>query len=438
MEIYQSAVKWCLTFALGLCMFVINVTQSLVIPSIKVFGAGPAVFQTGYLEYTVVNGEGSCFISCKSVTYASSHMILFKDGKILKETLKANGDISLIYFSSQQCKDSIFEGNYSIYQNISYQLPNGANYSYTVSRSFKIRQANFVFCETTIGDTGILQESANLICIGNGNSWRTTGQTDLSTNSNTFRMTVGDRRSQLSCGKGAPYGGWNETCKVTGIEVQSLRIEILPKQFTNVSKLLQLQCRSYPPRMMYWEVYSSDGNILDPATHNQSIRSNIDIDIYQSIGHTSIDINGNFAGSHGIQIVVCFTYDTQIATASAHLITQTFASGYQNDWSTATIYAGETTDTIDKQERTLLYSNRPFIVVITASSFIIAILLLWKLFDLLKARKISSKAGDENKTVIPSETDLHYNTVYQSADHVDVALTEDENEYCMIPGQVNT
>lgn len=425
-----GALYHCYCFCATLVL-TLNLTVCIPIPSAILQSS--FVYKTGSLDYTVVTSDEACatkkeslWIVCSSVsTGQHSYMALSKDGEILAET-STNGPGKISVFSSRACNEEILEGNYSCYQNISYEIDNGATFSYEMSQRFAVQERRTVLCETSVGDAGILQEWVKLICVGDGNGWRF-GQSTLNTFSHTMSQTIGERQDEpLSCGKATsgPARVWREECTTVGVNASQLTVEISPKTFTNHSNVLRFECRSDPPRLMHWAVHSSNGNIVDPTYLNQSIKSDTYVHIDQAIGLTTIDITEGVAGSNGIHTVSCFTYDTQVAIATANLVPPP-SMGNEGIGSHNGTYDTDEEKQLQQQEN-IVYI--PLIAVVAVLSFIIVMLLLFKLCNLfISGWKMSTDkpSCDVNKTIdvvtvsddVVIASDLQtYNIVYQSTE----------------------
>ncbi|PIK33518.1 hypothetical protein BSL78_29668 [Apostichopus japonicus] len=296
----------------------IHVSHAFFIPIIIVRIDGETdVFETGILEYTILNGTANfetetLTILCRNIAYGDdTSVVLERKGENPQVETMSMGLITA-RLDRNCAAESSCEGKYTCSVNISQQTAHGVAYTYTMKRTFQIRQASVIACKSRVGTTVILQEVLTFLCVGNNISWNRNNMIRAS-------FTISQTNTDVSCGK-YENNTWVETC-ATEIIVKPLEIEILPKHFTSSTPLLQFNCSSYPPRLMYWAVYSTNGNLLDAGNQNQAILVNTTISIDQSIGFTSISITEDIPGGNDIQEVICLTYDTQMAVAIAHLVT---------------------------------------------------------------------------------------------------------------------
>lgn len=92
----------------------------------------------------------------------------------------------------------------------------------------------------------------------------------------------------------------------------SLEVDITPSFYSADSKVLEFYCKCTPPRLLYWKVFGSNGDILDLDHYRTSISVDTNITIKQYAGETSLKISEAVAGGNGIHTVVCTTYETTI------------------------------------------------------------------------------------------------------------------------------
>ncbi|KAJ8039603.1 hypothetical protein HOLleu_17379 [Holothuria leucospilota] len=100
-------------------------------------------------------------------------------------------------------------------------------------------------------------------------------------------------------------------CSVLRLSVYPfLKLNIYEENVTLDSSVMEFSCNSTPPRLMYWKMFGSHGNLFDFDNIDHSISVNITANITQSPGKTTLRIWETVPGGNGIHTVMCSTYDT--------------------------------------------------------------------------------------------------------------------------------
>lgn len=362
------------------CAKLFDTAHAVYIPEVNIKKCD--VFQTGTLEHTILQnttGESTnCTVTCRVVgTYPTQMKItLEREGEILRTS---NMENSRGYYSAGlDSSEKTEEGNYSCKLRVSRRGSNDGGTSYILSRHFQIYKATNITCKSTIGNIGVLQESAMLYCVGDGYSW---GDSDSNVTADSTVKIGQDEKIDKNCTQNGA-GNDSKTCKV---HIEPLKLDIKPTNFNNSQPLLSFNCSSHPPRLIHWAVYSANGNILDIGNQeDKSTKVNTKISIDQSAGFTSISIEENPPGGNGIQRVVCYTYDTQTEIRIAHL------------------------DSTKPQ-------NLPYIIAGSFMCVVIAVMMSFAVYKFFKSRNVSNKSHrDVKDDAMAVDTMMTDNVVYES------------------------
>lgn len=147
---------------------------------------------------------------------------------------------------------------------------------------------------------------------------------------------------------------------------------------------------------MYWSIVGTRGDLLGYSNlkYNNVTIVDTNVSIVQEAGWTSLRITEAIAGGNGIEKVICFTYGTQVALATAKIVTQTNPLLKTNSF----------------QPIYVLIIVFLLIVIIVCVIIIIIIISYFKFFQKAKEDKgVNSKPSQ-------AQNDLHADAVYHSID----------------------
>lgn len=301
---------------------------------------GSSVLQTDIRTYKIYSEwyeneiRESVTVQCKiSIVPAFSTLLLTKDSKTLdwvstEEYNTGNTAIKIFKYNSYNEALSI-AGTYfcrSYFTNVG---SNESVFTYSMVTKFSIVVGSPIICASDIGSSGYSGESAMFRCVSSMYvmrafySYFSEGRLVESLHhSHGFNVLVSYTTQRFGCYR-VPLDAREKICQKRIFIHQFLRLEL--SQTNNDifnPATIEFFCKSTPPRLMYWEVFEENGNILNLYQFNQSTHIEGNITIRQSVGQTSIRISGSSVTQKRIHTVLCSTYDTR-ARVVAYVILQT-------------------------------------------------------------------------------------------------------------------
>lgn len=268
---------------------------------------GERTSKTGIRQYTTSQANASRKVECSTslnVWNVSAELTLLKD------KVKINGvsDKHSSYISKTFNNSGEIEGNHTCRLNIKFEAHGRIYLFYTSEEDlFVQRRTNAEQCTTDVGQTGFEGEKVALICTRGkiANKRKRTPEPEVSLSYPAIRSYSCDSR--------------NNKCNFSRIQILPfLKVEISPSSFTSNS-YLEFTCTSTPTRLMYWGAWGANGDILDLDQHNTSLLVDTNITIKHVAEKSILYIAEAIPGGNGIYAVFCYTYETKMKVAAAHL-----------------------------------------------------------------------------------------------------------------------
>ncbi|KAJ8040955.1 hypothetical protein HOLleu_15416 [Holothuria leucospilota] len=291
---------------------------SQLIVNIQVLGR--YVVKTGIRNYTISakTDNNDVIISCSSaVTLPATISLSTSNGSIIKQQVTSGNGITLVEKSLQHI------GTYRCLLEISKRITNDSYVAFAFTTEVDIRrEENSVICGSSVGYSGYIGEIAILRCMSVYSSYKCVFQGSPNNRSpNIVERKILDQHlpgQTCRCNRSQVR---STSCRIRRIQVvESANLYIITAVNLTQSNtsIIEFMCTSTPPRLMYWKVFGSYGNLLDIDDLNKSIKVNITVSITQSPGETSLRIWEATPAGDDIHMVMCSTYDTE-AHVVAHL-----------------------------------------------------------------------------------------------------------------------
>ncbi|KAJ8040958.1 hypothetical protein HOLleu_15421 [Holothuria leucospilota] len=285
---------------------------SQLIVNIQVFGR--YVVKTGIRNYTIGarTDINDVIISCSSaVTLPATISLSTSNGSIIKQQVTSGNGITLVEKSLQHT------GTYRCLLEISKRITNDSYVAFAFTTEVDIRrEENSVICGSSAGYSGYIGEIAILRCMSVYSSYRCAFE---GSPNNAERKILDKHLPGRTCRCRSQER--SRSCRIRRLQVvESTYLYIITTVNLTQSNtsVIEFMCISTPPRLMYWKVFGSYGNLLDIDDLNKSIKVNTTVSITQSPGETSLRIWEATPAGDDIHMVMCSTYDTE-AHVVAHL-----------------------------------------------------------------------------------------------------------------------
>ncbi|KAJ8031350.1 hypothetical protein HOLleu_28055 [Holothuria leucospilota] len=161
---------------------------------------------------------------------------------------------------------------------------------YILQSNLAVKATEERFCTTNVGPSGYFEEDITLLCKWNSVRVR---PNPISLDEETIE--------EYPCQS-------HESIKVCNLSMLKfniypfLEVEVTPPFFLEESNVLEFFCKSTPPRLLYWKVFGSNGDILDLDHYRTSISVDTNVTIKQYAGETTIRISEAVAGGNGFLV----------------------------------------------------------------------------------------------------------------------------------------
>lgn len=279
--------------------------------------------ETGHRHYTTwSNGNGDRLV-CSTYTFVQPKVGIYQQNE------KVNGDYNTDAYTNLNGYSTFTapKGIYTCRIEAVSVSNDGHKLTYNLESKLQLIRTSRSFCATNKGRSGFIREEIVMICNG-GNNYRWKDEEDEYDRE--LRVFLSrEIVNEYIC---VNRNNGNEVCDLTDFTVlPSLTVQIMPTSFTSDSEVLNFTCTSSPPRLLYWRVLGSNGDILDLDQPGASLKVDTNITIEQSVGNTSIFISEDVPGGNEIYAVICFTYQTKTKAAGARLLPFTKMSRFVTD-----------------------------------------------------------------------------------------------------------
>lgn len=374
---------------------------------------GNNIRETGFRHYTTWgNDNGGRYVVCS--TYTSVQLKI----AIYQHNAKVSGEnCTDVYTNLNEYTTSTApEGIYTCRIEAVAVSNDGHKLIYNLASKLHLTRSSSgsSFCATNKGQSGFIGEEIVMICSGN-NRWK-----DKEDNYYGRELDVFLSREVVNEYICVNRNNGNEVCNLTNFTVlPSLTVQIMPTSFTSDSEVLNFTCTSSPPRLLYWSVLGSNGDILDLDQHGASLKVDTNIDIEQSVGKTTLLISEEVPGENEIYAVICFTYQTNTKAAGASLVPLNKTSRLVTDSPKVTEERSTMTNFVNdgKDEEAIKQSsNVPVVFIVSTvilTVIIIVLIFCWLGSHFLAKQKAANRSKMDSKVETPEAT-LYDNPAYGS------------------------
>lgn len=287
------------------------------VPKIEV-GKPQYAARSGTAQFTVVKSHAMVSdipVRCVWYGFIVANTSILRDGEVMPTAVLSGGRNELV--GTYRHKSNVSQ-EFSCLLHISSGIRVIPSFSYNIESIVEVIMGDRLHCLSDAGDHGVFGEIIKLRCDGVRGSlgWKSTRRSYIKR----LLETDGFSKSEACIN----FKQSNDVCQSPKIKVlPSIQVEISPVNFTSEMKVLEFNCTSYPPRLMYWSIVSSHGDLLsyNNLKYNNATLVNTSILILQSAGWTSLRITEATAGGNDIKRVVCYTYNTNVKQATSLLVT---------------------------------------------------------------------------------------------------------------------
>ncbi|KAJ8039602.1 hypothetical protein HOLleu_17377 [Holothuria leucospilota] len=313
---------------LGLCLLfslvILHETQQYdshlgVIVNIDVDGRD--VVKTGIREYTFADSNYEVTIKCSALISSAANIFLLNStGQPIISNVSSTNGIAVVTETLRQP-----EGKYYCLLNIPIWSLNDSYSELVMSSEVDIiRESVLPLYASSVGNSGYVGERAFLYFTKVGRLVYSCNDEESSKKETEIFIDENFPEETCVCYYSEPFF----QCSVLRLSVYPfLNINIFAENVTLDSSVMEFSCNSTPPRLMYWKVFGSHGNLFDFDNIDHSISVNITVNITQSPGKTTLRIWETFPGSNGIHTVMCSTYADTDKRVVASLRTTTPSAG---------------------------------------------------------------------------------------------------------------
>lgn len=276
---------------------------------------GGSAYQTGVRNFTVrpetsvdSTGKSALRVTCVSLLPFDTNLSLV--GTSNSDTFSNSPSQNKISKKFVQSKAAgVFSCQQRFVRHIKSDVPAPTDYrqlNFYLESEVKIQVSSKKIMASSVGVKGYRGEKAVLICLRGLQSkpWK-----ELSVSHH--EVTLPFNTTELTCG----------VDNLPPIEtVEKLVLTISPSNFTDAELTdLTLNCTSSPPRLTYWSVVGSNGNIMDFGGQQETLASNLDVTVRQRAGESTLRLSETLEGANGIHTISCTSYDTRAhVVATAH------------------------------------------------------------------------------------------------------------------------
>ncbi|KAJ8040953.1 hypothetical protein HOLleu_15414 [Holothuria leucospilota] len=320
------------------------------------------VAKTGIRAYTVKkNWNEDVLITCSSqVSVRATVSLLNKYGEIIKTgaTSENGATVAMLRVNNP-------DERYRCVLNISKTVSSDSYSEFFVSSEVEITTLySNIFCSSSIGNEGYVGESVTLTCkVGYYYDYCYFWE---DTNKKVLETVITENFPEHSC-TCPDYSHW-QTCPLSISVSRSIYLNvsvIVNGTKSNTDFVMEFLCTSTPPRLIYWKVFGTYGNLLDFDNIDQQVNVNTTVNITQSPGETLLRISETVPGGNGIHTVMCSTYDTEKrVVAFLQLTTPSESSSdcASSDIKVTTFDNPTTTSTTTTATTTTIHESSTFVV----------------------------------------------------------------------------